>query len=99
MMTWILRLVGFLLMFGGFNLLFGPLDTIVRMIPIIGAVIDFGTTLLAGILAAAFTLITISIGWIFYRPLLGLGLLAAGLGIIGLGIFLGLKARKAAVST
>lgn len=98
-MTWILRLVGFLLMFMGFNLLFGPLDTIVRMIPILGAVIDFGTTLLAGILAAAFSLITIAIGWIVYRPLVGLLLLAAGMGIIGLGIFLGLKARKSAAST
>jgi len=95
-MTWVLRLVGFLLMFFGFNLLFGPLDTIVRMIPIIGAVIDFGTTVIAAILAAAFSFITIAIGWIFYRPLIGILLLAVGLSIIGFGVFLGLKASKAA---
>lgn len=96
MMTWILRLVGFLLMFAGFNLLFGPLDTIVRMIPVIGAVIDFGTTVIAGLLAGALSFITIAIGWIFYRPLIGILLLLLGMGFIGLLVFLGLKARKAA---
>ncbi len=95
MMTWILRFVGFFLMFMGFNLLFGPIDTIVRMIPIVGGVIDFGTTVLAGILAAPLSLFTIAIGWIFYRPLVGILLLVAGLSIVGLGAFLAMKANKA----
>ena len=94
MLTWILRFAGFFLMFIGFNLLFGPIDTIVRMIPLIGGVIDFGTTLLAGLLAAAFSFITIAIGWIFYRPLIGILLLVAGLGFIGLMVFLSMKAKK-----
>ncbi len=94
MMTWILRLVGFFLMFIGFNLLFGPLDTVMRMIPIIGAVIDFGTTLIAGLLAFGLTFITISIGWIFYRPLIGIPLLLIGFGAIGGIIFLAMKANK-----
>lgn len=93
-MTWILRLVGFFLMFVGFNLLFGPIDTIVRMIPLIGGVIDFGTTVLAGILAGAFSFITIAIGWIVYRPLIGILLLVVGMGILAGGVFLGLKAKK-----
>jgi hypothetical protein len=93
-MTWVLRFVGFFLMFMGFNLLFGPIDTIVRMIPIVGGVIDFGTTVLAGILAAPLSLITIAIGWIFYRPLIGILLLVGALAIIGLGAFLAMKATK-----
>ena len=94
MMTWILRLVGFFLMFAGFNLLFGPFDTLIRMIPIVGAVIDFGTTLIAGLLAIALSFITIAIGWIFYRPLIGILLLLVGFAAIGGMIFLAMKAKK-----
>ena len=93
-MTWILRLVGLFLMFMGFNLLFGPLDTIMRMIPFIGAVVDFGTTLIAGLLAFGLTLMTISIGWIFYRPVLGIILFLVGSGAIAGIIFLAVKANK-----
>ncbi len=93
-MTWILRLVGLFLMFMGFNLLFGPLDLIMGMIPFIGAVFDFGTTLIAGILAFGLTFITISVGWIFYRPLIGIPLFLLGVGAIVGIVVLAMKANK-----
>ncbi len=96
MMTWILRLVGFLLMFFGFNLITGPIDAIAGVVPVVGWLVDLGTTVVSGILAVALTAITIAIGWIVYRPLIGILLLVVGLGVIGAGVFLALKKRKEA---
>ena len=48
--------------------------------------------------ALPLTLITIAIGWIFYRPLLGVALLVAA-GAIFVGFYLLAKSRKAAVKT
>lgn len=95
-MTWILRLVGFLLLFFGFNLLTGPIDAVADVIPIAGTLVDLGTTVLSGILAVALTAITIAIGWVFYRPLIGILLLVVGFGVIGAGVWLAMRARKAA---
>ncbi len=87
-LTWGLRFAGFMLMFFGFGLILGPIAIIASVIPFMGRIVGFGTNLVAGAMAASLSLITIAIGWIFYRPLLGI-LLLLGAGIItGLTIFL-----------
>ena len=73
--TWILRFVGFLLMFGGFTAILKPLSTIGSVVPLFGKVVGAGTTLIAGILAFTISITIIAIAWIFYRPLLGVALL------------------------
>jgi len=81
MLTWVLRGVGFLLMFVGVKLVLDPLRTLGVVVPLIGNIIGFGTGIVAFVLAASLSLITIAIAWIFYRPLLGVALLVAGLGV------------------
>lgn len=74
-MTWILRVVGFVVMFMGFSLIFKPLSVVADVLPIAGTVVGVGTGIVAFLLAAPLSLITISIAWIFYRPLIGIPLL------------------------
>lgn len=84
-MTWILRFVGFFLMFIGFGMVFKPLAVLADVLPFLGDMMRVGTGLLAGVLAFSLSLATIAIGWIFYRPLLGILLLAVAIGaLIGL---------------
>lgn len=76
-MTWILRFVGFLLMYMGLSAVLKPLSVIGDVVPFIGTIIGMGAGLVAGTVALACALVTIAIAWIFYRPILGIVLLAA----------------------
>jgi hypothetical protein len=86
--TWILRFVGFLLMFVGFGLVFRPLSVLADILPILGNMVGAGVFLVALVLAAAFSLLTISVAWLVYRPLLGISLLVVtGILVFGLKWF------------
>ncbi len=71
-LTWFLRLVGFTLMGIGFSKIFAPLSVLADVIPLLGDLVGLGTRVISFALSAAISLITIAIGWIFYRPLLGI---------------------------
>lgn len=93
-LTWILRLVGFVAMTIGITLFFRPLVVFADVIPIFGSLLQAGAVFFALLLAAPLSLITIALGWIVYRPLLGIALLA-GAGIIIAGaIMLAMKLRR-----
>lgn len=76
LLTWILRAAGFFLMFLGLTLIMNPLSVLADVVPLFGNLVGFGTGLIAFMLAAALSLVTIAVGWIAYRPLIGLSLLA-----------------------
>ena len=80
-LTWILRLVGFLLMLIGLYLIFRPLSVLADVVPLLGSLVSAGAGLIAFLLAACLWLLTIAIAWIFFRPLLGILLLAAAAGL------------------
>ena len=73
--AWLIRIIGFVLMAVGFGLVFKPLSVVADVIPLIGDFVGMGTMILALILASSISLLTISLAWIFYRPLLGIPLL------------------------
>ena len=75
-MTWILRGAGFFLMAMGFGMIFKPLAILASVLPILGDIVGAGTGFIAFLLAGVMSLTTIAIAWIFYRPLLAIGLLA-----------------------
>ena len=81
-LTWILRLVGFMVIMIGFSTILKPLAVAADLIPFLGNLAEKGIGLAAFLLAALVSLVTIAIGWIFYRPLLGITLLAAAVGLI-----------------
>ena len=45
------------------------------VIPILGNIVGAGTGIIAFLLAACLSLVTIAIAWVFYRPVLGISLL------------------------
>lgn len=93
MLTWILRLVGFFLMFSGFKGIFGPLATLVDVIPVIRSIVSGGVSFVSFLLALAGSTITAGIAWIVYRPVVGIALLVVAGACVALVI---MKKGKAA---
>ena len=74
--TWLVRIGGFLLMFFGLSMIFKPLSVLADVLPILGDIVEMGMGLVAGLIALICALVTIAIAWLFYRPILGCVLLA-----------------------
>jgi hypothetical protein len=96
MLTWILRGVGFLLMFMGLALMLKPLSVLADVLPILGDIVSAGTGIISFLLAAVLSVTIIAIAWIVYRPFLGIILIAAAVGVVVLirGRLLNAKAKK-----
>jgi len=75
--TWIIRGAGVLVMYLGLMMSVGQLARLFSWIPLLGSVVAGGMALMAGLMSLSLSFIVISVAWIFYRPLLGIGLLAA----------------------
>jgi len=82
MLTWILRLVGFIVMFFGLSLIFNVLKTLADVLPFLGDIVGFIGALVSFVIAATLSLITIAIAWIFYRPVLGITLIVIAVGLL-----------------
>lgn len=78
-LTWILRLVGFILLFIGLVLILRPLSVLADVLPILGDIVGAGTGIIAFLLAGILSLVTIAIAWVVYRPVLAITLIAAAL--------------------
>jgi hypothetical protein len=94
MRTWVVRIVGFILMFMGIGLIFKPISTLGDVVPIVGSILGMGFGVAAFIVAFVLSLITIAIAWIFYRPVLAVILLAVGIAAFA-GIWFIAKQKKA----
>lgn len=81
-LTWGLRAGGFLAMFLGILLFFRPLAMFGHLIPVVGSLLDAGLALFAGVLAGFLSLTVIAVSWVAYRPVLGLVLLLAAVGLV-----------------
>jgi hypothetical protein len=88
MLTWILRLVGFILMAVGIFLVINPLVTVADVVPFIGNLLGAGAAIFALLLALPLSLATIGVGWVFYRPLIGVPLLIGAVALLVGGIWL-----------
>jgi hypothetical protein len=75
LVTWLMRLGGFILLWIGFGLLFAPLSVLADIVPIFGSLVGAATGLIAFLLALAVALTVIALAWLFFRQLLGLTLL------------------------
>lgn len=79
MKTWGLRAAGWLAMFVGISLMTRIFHTLVDWFPVVRDLVNIGLKAFAFCLATSLSLLTISAGWLFYRPLWAtlIGLLAA----------------------
>ncbi len=96
-MTWIFRLVGFLMMLIGVLLVTQPLVVVADVVPFIGDVLGVGAFLVALMVAVPLSLLTISVAWLVFRPILGIALLLAGV-VVAYGIKSWAKKRRASRS-
>lgn len=92
--TWVVRVIGFLFIFFGFNMLLTPLEVLADVIPFIGNIVGAGNGIISFLLALPLAFTTIAIAWIVYRPILGISLLVIGAGLIGVAIWKISKAGK-----
>ncbi|MCL1857282.1 MAG: TMEM43 family protein [Kiritimatiellaeota bacterium] len=96
--TWILRVVGMLLVIGGLNGIFGILTTLLKVLPFLSDIVGVGIGLVCGIVGFAWSILVIAIAWLTYRPLIGVPLLAVS--IAGIWYLKKIaKAKKAASAT
>ena len=81
-MTWFLRIAGLVMMYVGLSCALRPLSVLMDVIPFLGDLIGAGISLISFLIALPCTLVTIAVAWIYYRPLLGIGLLVVAAALI-----------------
>lgn len=96
LITWLLRGAGLLLLTIGFALFLSPIGVILDVIPFLGSMARMGTGIIAFVLAILVGTTTIAIAWFWYRPLLAIGILAAGV-IAAVVVYRIGRSRKPAV--
>ncbi len=81
MWGWILRAVGFVLLWIAFSMMLGPLSTLAAVLPPLGRMVGMFTGGVAFVLALVLASVTIVLSWILVRPLwavvIVLGIVAA----------------------
>lgn len=98
MMTWGLRLLGFILMFAGLNMVFKPLSVLADVLPLLGRIVSMGTGLISFLISLSFAMLTIAIAWLVFRPVLGISLLVVA-AIVAAAVIWKLKSAQPADST
>ena len=78
----LLRIVGFFAMFLGLCAVLNPLKVLADVLPFLGRVVGAGTGIVAFLVALPVSLVTIAVAWLFYRPLVGIALLACAVAAI-----------------
>ena len=73
-LTWGLRLVGYLVMMFGVLLLLRPIRVVADVVPFFGTLVGMGLGLIAFAVATPLTLLTVAMAWIAHRPALGVSL-------------------------
>ena len=79
-LTWILRLVGVVLVCGGLRAIFAIFEAIAKVVPFLGSIVGAGVGLVCVVAGVAWSVIWIAIAWLAYRPLIGIPLLVIAVG-------------------
>lgn len=90
-LKWVLRLLGVLLNMAGFAALLSPIVFLTKWIPLLGNGIAKFIKAIGALVGLAVSLVIISISWIFYRPLVGILLLA---GVVGVVVLIAMLVKK-----
>ena len=81
-LTWILRAVGFGVMFISILLVLGPISALARILPFLGSLVEVGFAIVAFFVSAIVSLLVVATAWLVYRPLLGVILIVAAIACI-----------------
>ena len=86
---WVCRIIGVLLVIAGLNGIFGFIETILKVVPFVAGIFGWGVGVVCTVVGIVWSLIVIAVAWLFYRPLLGIALLAIAALLIWLFAFKG----------
>ena len=75
MWLWVLRIIGVMLVIAGLKGIFNILSTLLKVVPFLSTILGWGISVVCTVVGVAWSLIVIALAWLFYRPLLGIGLL------------------------
>lgn len=75
MWLWICRLIGTVLICIGLQLAFSILSTLLKVLPFLANIMNWGVNIVCTIIGIVWALLVIAIAWIFYRPWLGIAIL------------------------
>ncbi len=81
---WLLRAVGFVLLWIAFSMMLGPLATLAAVLPPLGRAVGTFTGMIAFVLAAVLASVTIVLSWILVRPLWAVAIVLAIVAAIAL---------------
>ncbi len=90
--TWLLRLVGFILLYGGLSAVLRPIRVLSDVLPFLGRIVGIGLGLVSFVIALACWLVTVAVAWLTYRPLIAIPLLVPAGALV---FFLVKRAREA----
>ncbi len=79
--TWIIRVVGLVLLMVGFGLILAPLGVLADVLPLAGTIVRMGTGLIGFVLGLLVGSVTIALAWLAFRPLLTVGILVVAAAI------------------
>jgi len=88
-LLWILRIVGIMLVIAGLKGIFGFLETLLKVVPFLAGIMGWGVGVVCTIIGIVWSLIVIALAWLFYRPLIGIALLALAAFLIWVFAFKG----------
>ena len=94
MIMWILRFVGVLMVIIGLKGIFGILETLLKVVPFVANIIGWGVGLVCTVVGVVWSLIIIGLAWLFYRPIIGICILAIAAFIIWVFAFKGKEKLK-----
>jgi len=87
-LTWILRVVGLVMMFAAFSLMMGLFATLAKVIPFMGSLVGGATGIVAAVLTLILGSVIIALAWFASRPMLSLAIIGIGIATaVGLAKF------------
>ena len=94
-MTWVLRVVGTLIVIAGLKLVLAPLAVIGDVVPLVGTIIGAGVGIVSTLIGIAWSLIIMAIAWLRFRPAIAGIMIAVAAALIVL-VFVKGRGKKAA---
>ena len=82
---WGLRILGIVLVIGGFSSMFGFITNLANKVPVLGNIVSGATSVVSTILGLGLSLIVIAIAWFRFRPVLSIVLIVV---VVALIVFL-----------
>lgn len=79
-LTWLYRAGGFLAMWIGLTMILGPFSMLFAFIPFLKSVTGFLLGVATLLVAVVLSSLTIAVMWLFYRPLVAIGIIVAAIG-------------------